>query len=380
MKGSVPFPETERQAFMILNAVEGWGPVSGRQALDWADGDWQLLFAAEESALTSIVGSKRASSLRNWATEFDLAAEEARLAQSGARFLTFRDADYPARLRTLPDAPLGLYWEGPATIPDHAIAIVGTRHATTYGRKVTQQFTRELVRAGFTIVSGLAMGIDAEAHRVALEINGSTIGVLGHGLDTIYPAQNAPLFREMRERGALVSEFPFGRRPDRQTFPQRNRLVSGMTVATIVVETGKRGGSLITAKFAMEQNRTVFAVPGRLDQPNSLGCLDLIRDGATLLTSIDDVIEELRFMQLDLTLEPTESGVSSDLHRTEVLSGLGEEERALVEALLEGEGLHLDQICERTGLPSYRVQAALMMLELQRLVIRGSGCTYEANF
>jgi DNA processing protein len=373
-------PADERQAWMVLNAVEGWGPISGRKMLAWAGGDWRAIFAADEETLLALVGRKRADSLCRWHESFEVEREEARLAASGGRFVIPSDPDYPARLKGLPDAPLGLYWQGRGRLLDRSIAIVGTRHATPYGSKVTRQFARELARAGFTVVSGLALGIDAEAHAAVLEGGGSTLAVLGHGLDVVYPAKNAPLFRRMREEAALVSEFPFGRRPDRQTFPQRNRIVSGMTLATIVVESGRSGGSLITAKFAMEQNRTVFAVPGRIDQPHSRGCLDLIRDGATLLTSVDEVLEELNFMQLDLGLETGEEREVERARRREtLLAGLGEDERGLLVVLGAGESLHLDQLCERTGLPSFRVHAALMMLELQRLVRRGPGGLYEGN-
>lgn len=373
-------PANDRQAWMVLNAAEGWGPISGRKALAWAGGDWRMLFSASEATLTELVGRKRATALCTWSDRFDVVGEEAALAGLGGRFVTEWDPDYPARLKGLPDAPLGLYWVGPARLPGAALAMVGTRHATAYGRKVTRQFARELSRAGFGIVSGLAAGIDAEAHEATLDAGGTTFGVLGCGIDVVYPLQNRKLFERMREEGALVSEFPLGRRPDRQSFPQRNRIVSGMSQATIVVESGRRGGSLITAKFAMEQNRTVFAIPGRLDQPHSLGCLDLIRDGATLLTSVDEVLEELRFMQLDLDLsESAESEAKEDAARTEALAGLGEDESLVMRALAPGERLHLDQLCEVTDLPSFRVQAALMMLELQRLVLRDAGGTYEAN-
>ncbi|MFP4281318.1 MAG: DNA-processing protein DprA [Opitutales bacterium] len=382
MTPSRPVPPTRAAALLVLNALEGWGPVSGRKALQWAGDDYRRLFDATEAELAALVGVPRAQALRAWPRHIDLAREEDGLAALGARFVPCDDPAYPRRLRMLEDAPLGLYWRGREGVPEEAMAVVGTRHMTAYGRKVTERFTRELVTAGFAIVSGLALGVDACAHVAALRGGGHTLAVLGNGLDVVYPSANRSLFTEMATKGALVSEFPLGRRPDRQTFPQRNRLVSGMTVGTLVVETARRGGSLITARFAMEQNRTVFAVPGRLDQPHSGGCLELIRDGATLVTSVDEMLEELRFMQLDLGLSTaaeraaTKTGAPAGFS----LAGLGEDEQSVVRVLPPGEAWHLDQLCEATDLPGHRVQAALMMLELQRLVVRTGGGTYERGF
>ena len=368
-----------RQAFMILGALSDWGPISARKALAWAGGDPNRLLGEKSEALAAVVGKRRAESLRDWPTRFDLERTEARLEEMGARFVIETDEAYPSRLKQLPDAPLGLYWQGVESLPVPAIAIVGTRSTTSYGRRVTESFTRALVRAGFSIISGLALGVDAEAHRAALEAGGVTAAILGHGLEQSYPPQNRELFARMRVEGAVMSEFPFGRRPDRQSFPQRNRLVSGISVATLVVETARRGGSLITAKFAMEQNRTVFAIPGRIDQPQSLGCLDLVRDGATLVTSPEEIIDELKFMQLDLDLPLGSGEVPVEDRFEEELAGLEGDEREILAALRDGDALHMDQLCEGTSLPPFRVQAGLMMLELQRLVVRVPGGAFERN-
>ncbi len=371
-------PRNRAHALMILNALPDWGPINARRLLAWAAGDWMRVYSATLEELAPVVGAARARRLLAWPRQFDVGAEEARLSEMGAAFILEDDPRYPAELKRLEDAPLGLYWQGRESLPSPAIAIVGTRHATPYGRRITQQFTRELVRAGFSIVSGLALGIDADAHRTALEAGGATAAVLGHGLDRTYPPQNRGLFDEMRSRGIVISEFPLGRRPDRQSFPQRNRLVSGMSLATLVVETSIRGGSLITARFAMEQNRTVFAVPGRLDQVHSAGCHELIRDGATLVRSVDDILEELRFMQLDLSAAMDRAPEKERQPDDPALGlSMGEDERALMELLRHGDVLHPDQFCEATGYPSYRVHAALMILELQRLVVRVPGGAYE---
>lgn len=364
-------PETERDALMILNAIEGWGPVTGAKALAWLNEDFVKLFELPQEELAPVVGKHRAASLQGWAQKFNLEGEKERLQKLGARYVIPSDAEYPPSLKSLPDRPLGLYLRGHSELNvKRSIAIVGTRKATAYGRKVTEEFSRGLVHAGFTIVSGMALGVDTIAHEATLAADGKTAAVFGNGLDIVYPSQNRSLYQEIGDKGILVSEFPLGRRPDRQSFPQRNRLVSGMTLATLVVESASRGGSLITARFAMEQNRTVFAIPGRLDQPQSLGCLELIRDGASLVRSVDDILEELQFMQLDLNF--TKGGLEAKVEPE--LSG---DEQLVYAALPAGESIPLDEIAEAASLPSHQVQAALMMLELQGHVIRIDGGRFE---
>jgi DNA processing protein len=370
---------TERQALMVLSALPDFGPITVRRALQSFGARAADLFTFEERALSEVLGPKRARSLVEWPKHFDLEAEFEKMAKLGVDYLIPSDEAYPRHLRKLPDAPLGLYRRGTRVIEGPAIAVVGTRQPTPYGRKVTAQLVGGLVRAGFTIVSGMALGIDTEAHHVALDHNGATIAVLGNGVDRIYPAANRKLYERLTLEGAILSEFYLGRVADRQTFPQRNRIVSGMCDATLVIESAARGGSLITARFAMEQNRTVFAVPGRIDQPHSRGCLDLIRDGASLVTSVGDILEELRFMQLDLPLAEASGVGGNSAPEAEDLSSLGPEERQIFTQLVPGESFHMDQLCDLSGLSSFQVQAALMMLELQRRIVRTPDGRYERN-
>jgi DNA processing protein len=360
---------------MVLNAIEGWGPISGAKALEWSAGDIEKLFQSPTSELSKVVGLSRAKSLDNWEKQFNLPREKDRLQDIGGRFVIPEDAEYPERLKALPDSPLGLYCKGRSMSLKAAIAIVGTRRSSAYGKKVTEQFVQALVQAGFTIVSGMALGIDAIAHEATLRAEGRTIAVFGNGLDIVYPNQNRRLYEEIGDSGLLMSEFSLGRRPDRQSFPQRNRIVSGMTAATLVVESASKGGSLITARFAMEQNRTVFAVPGRLDQPQSRGCLELIRDGASLVTSVEDIIEELRFMQLDLDF--CKGTTKTQSIPEGAVREMGEDERKVFQSLPPGETWHTDEICDASSMPGHRVQAALMMLELQGFVSRSDGGRYE---
>ena len=224
-----------------------------------------------------------------WEREIEQAAKQ------HVRLVTDLDADYPPQLREIASPPLVLYVVGDASVLSKpGVALVGTRKATAYGRETAKSFAAGLARAGWAVFSGLALGIDAAAHEGALAGGGVTAGVLGGALDMFYPEANRALARRMVENGGcVVSEFPFGRRPDAQTFPQRNRIVSGLARGVVAVECPLRSGTLVTCLRANEQGRAVMAVPGRIDWPSSAGCLNLIREGARMVTCVDDVIEEL---------------------------------------------------------------------------------------
>ena len=206
------------------------------------------------------------------------------MAKAAATFITPRDVGYPRLLKEIHDPPIGLYRKGVYDFAQPCVAIVGSRRTTLYGQSVAKKLAADLARLGFCIVSGLARGIDTAAHEGALSVGGKTAAVLGCGIDIVYPPENLALYRRIEAEGAILSEFPFGRRADRQSFPMRNRVVAGIAEAVVVVETDVSGGSMITARFAGEQGRLIFAVPGRIDQNTSAGCHQLIRDGATLLT------------------------------------------------------------------------------------------------
>lgn len=225
----------------------------------------------------------------------DWEREIARAEKMKIKIVTEADAEYPRQLRNIPSPPLALYVAGGVeALSKSAVALVGTRHSTEYGRDVAERFAYGLARRGWCVVSGLARGIDASAHRGALAAEGFTVGVLGGALDMFYPNENRALAREMVEKGGCVaSEFPFGRPPDVQTFPQRNRIVSGLAMGVVAVECPLHSGTLITCTRAVEQGRAVMAVPGRIDWRTSEGCHHLIREGARMVTSVDDIVEEL---------------------------------------------------------------------------------------
>ncbi len=210
------------------------------------------------------------------------------------KIITFRDTSYPKALSLISDPPLVLYVKGEVKETDRlSVGIVGSRMASDYGKRVTREFVSELGKAGFTIVSGLAKGIDAEAHRTALKVGVRTLAVLGCGIDVVYPEENRKLFSEIPSSGAIISEFPFGTPPSKENFPQRNRIIAGLSLGIVVIEAAERSGALITARLAIEEGREVFAVPGPITSPLSCGTNKLIKDGAKLTDSSSEIIEEL---------------------------------------------------------------------------------------
>src|SRR5688572_18783814 len=290
---------TEQQAFIILNALPNIGPITLNRILEELGGDPRAVFSAGQRRLEAVkgVGPVIAETIESWRNHVNLAREEDRMAKSAADFITTRDAGYPKLLKEIHDPPIGLYRKGRYDFSHPCVAIVGSRRTTLYGQAIAKKFGAELARLGFCVVSGLARGIDTAAHDGALSVGGKTAAVLGTGIDIIYPPENIELYRRIEAEGAIISEFPFGRRADRQSFAMRNRIVAGMSQAVVVVESDVSGGAMITARFAGEQGRQLFAVPGRIDQPTSAGCHQLIRDGATLLTSVDDILSELNYLE-----------------------------------------------------------------------------------
>lgn len=370
---------TEWQALLALNALPNIGPITTNRLIDTLGGDPRRIFATSARTLQAVrgVGPVIADFILGWENHFDLAREEDRLAKAGAEFVTARDPHYPAALREIHDPPIGLYQKGSYRWDRPGVAIVGSRRTTLYGQTVAKRLAGELARAGFCIVSGLARGIDTAAHEGALEAGGATAAVLGTGIDLVYPPENIDLYRRVEAGGAIVSEFPFGRRADRQSFAMRNRIVSGLCAAVVVVESDVDGGSMITAKFAGEQGRIVFAVPGRIDQPTSAGCHQLIRDGAILCTGIDDILTELQTLP---GLHPAaRRGVGAPASATKLTPALDEPESKAYAAFAGGEMLTLDALLETTGLPYAELAPALMMLELKKLVTKRLDGTYEAR-
>ena len=367
---------TERQAFLVLNALPNIGPITTNRLLEELGGDPRAIFAASGNRLGAVkgVGPAISRTLTQWGEHFDLAREEKKLADTGATFITTRDDAYPKLLRQIHDPPIGLYRKGAYAFEHPCIAIVGSRRTTLYGQAVARKLGAELAGRGFCVVSGLARGIDTAAHEGALSVGGRTAAVLGTGLDIIYPPENLDLYRRIAETGAILSEFPFGRRADRQSFAMRNRIVAGICEAVVVTESDVDGGAMITARFAGEQGRLIFAVPGRIDQPSSHGCHQLIRDGATLLTGVDDILAELNYLD-GLRPAPIPAGAAD----TTMTGGLSETEQRVFECFRGGSILNIDALAGLTQMPAHELGATLMLLELKRLVVTRLDGAFEAR-
>ena len=353
-----------------LSLVSGVGPRT-RQALLERFGTARAALAAAPSALREVpgVGPKLTQKIACADQEIDVEAEIALCREHGIEILTESNTAYPRVLREIHDPPGVLFVRGTLK-PDDALAIgiVGTRHATQYGLRQAERLAGGLARAGLTVISGLARGIDAAAHRGALAAGGRTIAVLASGVMNIYPPEHDKLAEEVAAQGALVSESPPRSQPLAGTFPQRNRLISGLSLGVIVVEAADRSGALITARHAMEQGREVFAVPGNVDTRASRGCHQLIRDGAKLVESADDVLEELGPL---VEATPREDGQVIH-HPAELL--LNELEQQVL-AAIHSEATSIDQIVSDTGLPVSQVLSTISVLEMRRLIRRLSGTT-----
>lgn len=332
------------------------------------------VLSGSHSCLLSVpgVGEKIVKIISAWPDYFDLEREKERIIQAGVYFYTAETPNYPPLLKEIYDPPIGLYWRGAYSIDRPCIAIVGTRQPSLYGLKVAREFAARLTRLGFCIVSGMARGIDSAAHEGALSVGGPTVAVLGSGLDIIYPPENKGLYDKIVNKGAVISEFPFGRRADRQSFPMRNRVVSGICKAVIVVETGMQGGSMITARFSGEQGRDLMAVPGRIDQAPALGCLNLIRDGAILVRTVNDVLEELGYQNETSkcpSVERDEQGISASL---------GPEELAILNLLKGGALETIDTIAITLGYSVPEVSAQLTSLEMKQLLRKRADGFFES--
>lgn len=290
------------------------------------------------------------------------------LSQPNHYLVTFLDNDYPQLLKEIADPPLALFMVGDRTLlSTPQIAIVGTRNPTAAGREMARQFAQYLAEAGLTITSGLAFGVDAAAHQGVLTGSGKTIAVCGTGLDLVYPAKHRQLAEQISQQGALVSEFPLGTQPIKFNFPQRNRIISGLSVGTLVVEAALRSGSLITAHAAMEQGREVFAIPGSIHNPLSKGCHQLIRQGAKLVETTDDILEDLGSL-IKISITDMNQQLEKDLR----IPILDPEYQQLLD-FIGHETISVDTLVVRSGLSIEVVASMLLMLELQSLIGRQPG-------
>ena len=353
--------------------VPGMGPVRLQALLEVFESPQRVL-SAGRSALKAVqgIGAETAEAIANWDKHVDLQAELDRVAAFGARVIHWGAPDYPENLRTIQNPPIVLYVWGELRPEDsQALGVVGSRNVTHYGVESAKKLSYQLAFAGYTVVSGLARGIDTAAHQGALAAKGRTIAVIGSGLSRLYPPENEKLAERIIESGAVVSEYPMERSADRQTFPYRNRIVAGWGKGLLVVEAGMNSGALITANQAIEQGRPVYAVPGPIDRPTSAGSNRLIQQGARLVMSADDIFDDLGTLfpgeRPRLSAAPAHNPDAPAAAAVAPTPKLSHDETLLVTALEVGE-LSLDELTAATRLPAYKVSSALTMLEMKRLV------------
>lgn len=358
------------QYLLALHSVEGLGPVRLKKLLDHFDSDPRL---AWESDLREIreagIPENTVALLAETRKNLDPDEFLGRLEKSGIKFMTFFDGDYPKLLKQIYDPPIILYFKG-EILPEDAqsIAVVGTRKMTGYGKLVTEDFAKGLVAAGLTIVSGLAVGVDTTAHKAVLENVGRTLAILGGGLNKIFPPENTKLAIEIADgRGAIISEFPPDYPSTPGNFPARNRIISGLSLATLVTEAAEDSGSLITARLALEQGRDVFAIPGPITSLLSKGPIGLIKEGARPVMEVGEILEELG---LDRQ-QATGNRLQNDLN----LSGT---EQAIL-GCLENESKHIDDICRELSLSPAIVSGSLLKMEISGFVRNLGGGTYSTG-
>ncbi len=352
---------TEREAYIALNIMDHIGPVRVR-AMAESLGSVGAIFEATSSDLRQIdgVGPVLADRVVAQQTRIDPVREEEEAHARGVEIVTPLDPAYPPSLLRIHDPPLALYVRGCLRSADtQSIGVVGTRHPTHYGIECARKLSFGMAKAGLCVISGLALGIDTAAHEGALQAKGRTIAVIGGGFDHIYPVENKHLLEKIAEHGAVISEFSFSRKPDRTTFPMRNRIVSGMSRGVLVVEAGLGSGAMITASQATDQGRSVFAVPGRIDSYASLGPNALIRDGAHVVTELRDLLEHFEM------LFPAQCASAGKADC--VIPGLNENEQKVV-ALLAGGDLSVDRLIRETGIVPADMASLLIGLELKKVV------------
>lgn len=361
---SLNFEMEKREAYILLNLIDGLGPIKVRSLIDIL-GSPKAIFEAAVKDLEKVpgIGKKLARRIADGPQMFSVEEELEKVYQLGAQIVTPLDATYPARLKTIHNPPLALYVWGTLEKEDqHSLAIVGSRQATHYGLMTADRLSYQLAQTGFSIISGLARGIDTAAHRGTLKSKGRTIAVLGSALDTLYPPENQELASQISKSGAVISEYPLGMKASRRTFPYRNRIISGISAGTLVIETGRNGGSMHTADAAMEQGRSVFAVPGRIDSPNARGTNYLIKNGACLVDNLDDILNEFEFLIPKDALEKPPKERSS-----KAKISLNDEESKLLKVLW-GNTMDIDSLARECNLASAEVSALLIGLEMKRVV------------
>jgi len=346
--------------------VRGIGAVRMRQLLDFFGSIETAWNAPAEGLLSAGIPKKVVENITLMRSRIDLERVMQTIDEKEIKVYTIEDADYPRRLKEINQPPPVLYIKGSINVEDEwAVAVVGTRRVTPYGRQVANELALFLANNGITVISGLARGVDAIAHQTALKAGGRTIAVMGSGVDVIYPPEHSRLALDISKQGALVSDYALGTKPDGVNFPPRNRIISGLSLATIVVEAGETSGALITAEFAVEQGKEVFAVPGSILTPQSEGTNKLIEQGARPLLKMSEILEVLNLEKIP-EKQNSRRQFPLDPMETKLLSTLSQEP------------IHVDEVSRQSGIPISEVTATLTMLELKGMVAQVGGMTYVA--
>ncbi|MBI4690587.1 MAG: DNA-protecting protein DprA [Nitrospirae bacterium] len=349
--------------WIALTEVPEIGPITAKKLLAIYKRP-ESIFKASYKELSGIpgIGSKKAKNLRDFSGWKKVENSIKMLEHRGIRTVTFHDRDYPETLKNIDDAPIVFYMKGKIQKEDrYAISVVGSRKFSSYGKFAAEKLSGELVSMGFTIISGMARGIDTLAHVAALKAGGRSIAVLGSGIDIPYPAENKGLIEKIANSGYVMSEFPLGTKPDKENFPRRNRIISGLSLGVLVIEAAAGSGSLITASCAVDQGKEVFAVPGNINSINSAGTNDLIKKGAKIVQNAGDIVEEL---------VPVLKGFIRTCEKTK--EGLSDEERRFCD-IMTAEPKHVDLLSRESGMPSSKVLGILLNLELKGVVKQAEG-------
>jgi DNA processing protein len=359
--------------WLAINKIENVGPVTVKRLWE-GFGSIEKAWKAGKEDIFRIEGINRkaAQAFAENRDKIDLEAELETARKADVKILTLENDEYPVNLINIYDPPPVIYVKGQLPkIQEKSVAIVGTRKASRYGNETARKLAYELATLGFTIVSGMASGIDTAAHKGALEAGGKTLAVFGCGVDVIFPSENRNLSEQIKNSGALISEFPMGAKPDKGSFPRRNRVISGLSLGVIVVEGHYDSGAMITAKYAVDQGREVFAVPGNVELDQSKGPHWLIKNGAKLVESVDDVLEEFNMVKPG----PRPEAIGQ---RQKDYSNLSEEEQEIVK-VLSLEPKYIDSVSQESGLSTPQVSSLLMMLEVKKIIRQLPGKMFILN-
>jgi DNA processing protein len=363
---------TVLESLLILNSLPLLGPVRIQLLLKHFGSPQNILHAGSAELIRVLgIDKKISETIVNWQEAVSVEEEQKMANHANVRIMTFLDDDYPENLKQIYDPPIILYVKGTLVPEDkHAIALVGTRRSTLYGRETAARLARQMASAGITIVSGLARGIDAAAHEGALLAHGRTIGVLGSGFNHPYPVENLDLMDRIAGSGAVISEYPMNATPDKMNFPIRNRVISGLSLGVLVGEAPRHSGAMITVTHALHQNRFVFAVPGRVDSPTFTGNHQLIKEGAKLVENADDILSEFEYLFPPSALKVEKGGPMQGP------TPLLDEKEEKIFNLLSAEEKNIEEIIMESGLPARDVSVVLLRLEVKRLIRQLPGKTF----